>query len=75
MLSVLMFSLTVTVADIPDMSMTAISQQDDPPVRLWLSKADPRLGDRVRVELSTYDLSRGRIVYRYKRSFQQQEQR
>ena len=33
------------------------------------------LGDRVRVELSTYDLSRGRIVYRYKRSFQQQEQR
>ncbi|MDY7078495.1 MAG: translation initiation factor IF-1 [Chloroflexota bacterium] len=28
------------------------------------------LGDRVRVELSPYDLSRGRIVYRYKRSFQ-----
>ncbi len=25
------------------------------------------LGDRVRVELSPYDLSRGRIVYRYKR--------
>ncbi len=24
------------------------------------------LGDRVRVELSPYDLSRGRIVYRYK---------
>jgi translation initiation factor IF-1 len=30
------------------------------------------LGDRVRVELSPYDLSRGRIVYRYKRSDQQQ---
>jgi translation initiation factor IF-1 len=29
------------------------------------------LGDRVRVELSPYDLSRGRIVYRYKRSDQQ----
>jgi translation initiation factor IF-1 len=28
------------------------------------------LGDRVRVELSPYDLTRGRIVYRYKRSFQ-----
>jgi translation initiation factor IF-1 len=28
------------------------------------------LGDRVRVELSPYDLSRGRIVYRYKRSDQ-----
>ncbi len=28
------------------------------------------LGDRVRVELSAYDLTRGRIVYRYKRSFQ-----
>ena len=25
------------------------------------------LGDRVRVELSPYDLSKGRIVYRYKR--------
>ncbi|MFW6115983.1 MAG: translation initiation factor IF-1 [Chloroflexota bacterium] len=29
------------------------------------------LGDRVRVELSPYDLSRGRIVYRYKVSDQQ----
>jgi len=28
------------------------------------------LGDRVRVELSPYDLSRGRIVYRYKVSDQ-----
>jgi translation initiation factor IF-1 len=25
------------------------------------------LGDRVRVEMSPYDLSRGRIVYRYKK--------
>jgi translation initiation factor IF-1 len=25
------------------------------------------LGDRVKVELSPYDLERGRIVYRYKR--------
>jgi len=25
------------------------------------------LGDRVRVELSPYDLTRGRIVYRYKK--------
>ncbi len=25
------------------------------------------LGDRVRLELSPYDLTRGRIVYRYKR--------
>ena len=32
------------------------------------------LGDRVRVELSTYDLTRGRIVYRHKRSFQHQSQ-
>ena len=31
------------------------------------------LGDRVRVELSTYDLLRGRITYRYKRSFQRPE--
>ena len=31
------------------------------------------LGDRVRVELSPYDLTRGRIVYRYKRSVQQPE--
>jgi len=29
------------------------------------------LGDRVRVELSAYDLTRGRIVYRHKRSQQQ----
>jgi translation initiation factor IF-1 len=28
------------------------------------------LGDRVRVELSPYDLTRGRIVYRFKRSSQ-----
>jgi len=25
------------------------------------------LGDRVRLEISPYDLTRGRIVYRYKR--------
>jgi len=31
------------------------------------------LGDRVRVELSPYDLTRGRIVYRYKRSAQSRE--
>ncbi len=31
------------------------------------------LGDRVRVELSPYDLTRGRIVYRYKRSFQTED--
>ena len=28
------------------------------------------LGDRVKVELSPYDLNRGRIVYRYKRQRQ-----
>jgi translation initiation factor IF-1 len=27
------------------------------------------LGDRVKVEVSPYDLTRGRIVYRYKRDF------
>jgi translation initiation factor IF-1 len=27
------------------------------------------LGDRVRVEVSPYDLARGRIVYRHKKSF------
>ena len=27
------------------------------------------LGDRVKVELSPYDLDRGRITYRFKRSF------
>jgi translation initiation factor IF-1 len=31
------------------------------------------LGDRVRVELSPYDLTRGRIVYRYKRSVQPEQ--
>jgi translation initiation factor IF-1 len=31
------------------------------------------LGDRVRVELSPYDLTRGRIVYRYKRTMQPRE--
>jgi translation initiation factor IF-1 len=28
------------------------------------------LGDRVKVEMSPYDLSRGRIVYRYKKQVQ-----
>ncbi len=32
------------------------------------------LGDRVRVELSPYDLTRGRIVYRHKRSYGQDEE-
>ena len=32
------------------------------------------LGDRVRVELSPYDLSRGRIVYRHKRSSEAEEE-
>jgi translation initiation factor IF-1 len=31
------------------------------------------LGDRVRVEVSPYDLTRGRIVYRYKKKIQGQE--
>jgi len=31
------------------------------------------LGDRVRVELSPYDLMRGRIVYRYKKRRQVRE--
>nr|HID12464.1 translation initiation factor IF-1 [Anaerolineae bacterium] len=31
------------------------------------------LGDRVRVELSPYDLTRGRIVYRYKRTFETED--
>jgi translation initiation factor IF-1 len=29
------------------------------------------LGDRVTVEMSPYDLSQGRIVYRHKKAFQQ----
>jgi translation initiation factor IF-1 len=33
------------------------------------------LSDRVRVELSAYDLTRGRIVYRYKRGFQSEGKR
>lgn len=32
------------------------------------------LGDRVRVELSPYDLSRGRIVYRHKRFSETEEE-
>lgn len=32
------------------------------------------LGDRVRVELSPYDLSRGRIVYRHKRAGEVEEE-
>ncbi len=32
------------------------------------------LGDRVRVELSPYDLSRGRIVYRHKRPSEVEEE-
>lgn len=28
------------------------------------------LGDRVRVEVSPYDLSRGRIVYRHRKQFE-----
>jgi translation initiation factor IF-1 len=31
------------------------------------------LGDRVRVELSPYDLTRGRIVYRFKQGVPQEE--
>ena len=31
------------------------------------------LGDRVRVEMSPYDLERGRIVYRYKKGQRSQE--
>jgi translation initiation factor IF-1 len=30
------------------------------------------LGDRVRLELSPYDLTRGRITYRYKKQFNAQ---
>jgi translation initiation factor IF-1 len=30
------------------------------------------LGDRVRLEMSPYDLNRGRITYRYKKQFNKQ---
>ena len=30
------------------------------------------LGDRVRLEMSPYDLNRGRITYRYKKQFNRQ---
>ena len=33
------------------------------------------LGDRVRLELSPYDLTRGRITYRYKKQFDTQPQK
>jgi translation initiation factor IF-1 len=32
------------------------------------------LGDRVRVELSPYDLTRGRIVYRYKQRHEEMDE-
>jgi len=32
------------------------------------------LGDRVKVELSPYDPTRGRIVYRYKRTITQEQE-
>lgn len=32
------------------------------------------LGDRVRVELSPYDLTRGRIVYRHKKAHQMSQE-
>ena len=32
------------------------------------------LGDRVKVEISPYDLDRGRITYRYKKSYQRVNQ-
>jgi translation initiation factor IF-1 len=31
------------------------------------------LGDRVRLEMSPYDLNRGRITYRYKKQFNHQD--
>ncbi len=31
------------------------------------------LGDRVKVEISPYDLTRGRIIYRYKRTAQPEQ--
>jgi translation initiation factor IF-1 len=33
------------------------------------------LGDRVKLEVSPYDLSRGRIVYRFKKAFPSQQQK
>jgi translation initiation factor IF-1 len=33
------------------------------------------LGDKVLVEVSPYDLSRGRIIYRYKKPFEPQRSR
>lgn len=33
------------------------------------------LGDRVRLEMSPYDLNRGRITYRYKKQFNKQPKR
>mgnify|MGYP000703101177 CR=1 FL=1 len=32
------------------------------------------LGDRVKVELSPYDLSRGRIIYRYRKEQEEEEE-
>ncbi len=50
MLSVAMFSLLVpTLAPMSTASSSALLQQVDPPVEIWVSKTDARLGDRVKV--------------------------
>ena len=53
MLSVLMLSLLLPVTDVVDASMTAFTQQGDPPVKLWLNRDRVQLGDRVQVDVRT----------------------
>ncbi len=53
MLSVLMLSLLLPVTGVVDASMTAFTQQGDPPVKLWLNRDRVQLGDRVQVDVRT----------------------
>ena len=53
MLSIMMLSLLMPVTEVPDVAAKVPLRQDDPPVKLWLSKRNVRLGDRVSVDVRT----------------------
>ncbi len=55
MLSVALLSLLVpAVGTMNVTSSSALLQQGDPPVEIWVNKTDARLGDRVKVHARTY---------------------
>ncbi len=51
MLSAVLLSVAVSVPGPASLAAPLVAQQTEPPIRLWVNKTEPRIGDRVKVRV------------------------